>query len=81
MIRLLSRFGTVRPADRGITTSTSTATVDDAGMALAVPSPPSRMVAAVSASPRRSSSVLPPPRTTSEVRVASAGELLVITRS
>src|SRR5918994_609251 len=34
VIRWRSRFGTVRPAERGSTTSTSVATADDGGMLL-----------------------------------------------
>ena len=81
MIRFWSRFGTVRPAVGGSTTSTSVATADDAGMLLGGSSELSGWVAAVSASPLSVSSFLPSPRTTSEVSVTSAVKLLVITRS
>ena len=80
LIRLASLLGTVRPAARGITTSTNITTVDDAGIVAVGPPPPRKWVALVSASPLSSSRARPPLPTTSEVGATSMLKLFVTSR-
>ena len=79
--RLLTRFGTVRPAERGSTMSTYATTLDDTAMLVVGPPPPNGRIAAASASPLSVRSSFPPPLTTREVSVTSAVKAFVITRS
>src|SRR5215510_13305411 len=79
--RWRSRFGTVRRAEGGSTTSTNVTTVDDAGMLLVGSSAPRVWVAAASASPLSVRSSFPPAVTTREVSVTSAVTAFVLPRS